>query len=147
MNFPPIFKTIFWHVFTTCILCKFRPQLSLHSIPGDHGLNELNSTLPKDVCTQVTWTAFLGFKKILKFDPHYGPTLSPAIMIWVYLYLPYLKMLPHKFRLFCSNGFWGKRFFKNFLYLLLCKNLTPSAARILCFVLLWCNVPFSVQTV
>lgn len=66
---------------------KFRPKLSLHSIPGDQDFNKSKSTLPKDATTQVT--AFMGFKKIYKdfflkrenSTPQYGPTLSPGIMI------------------------------------------------------------------
>lgn len=56
-----------------------------------------------------------------KFDLPLRPYPTTEIMILTNLNLYYLRMLSHKFRLFWPICFW-----KKYLLLFLCKNLSPN---------------------
>lgn len=67
---------------------------------------------------------------------------------WTNLYLPYLRMLPHKLQVFFfTNWFIRKRFFKIFLYIFLCKSSTPYWGRTLpSRIMIWTNsIPHKLQ--
>lgn len=130
-----MFKKIF-DVLRLVFYAKFRPKLSLHSIPVDQGFNQSKSTLPKDATTQVT--AVMGFKKIFKdfflkrenkFDTPIWPHPVPRDHGWN------VSTQVSAFQLFYSNSFWENRFLKTFFLYYYAKIWVPppssSAARIL----------------
>lgn len=61
----------------------------------------------------------ISYVKIL---PRCCPIISPGIIIWTKLNLTYMWMFPNKFQLFWSNRFMRRRFFKDFLHIIQCKN-------------------------
>lgn len=43
--------------------------------------------------------------------PHFGPNLTPGIMIWTNLNLHYMRMFPQKFQIFVADQFLKRRFY------------------------------------
>lgn len=101
----------------------------------DHDLIKLNFTLPEDAFISFNFSGHLVLEKMIFkefslsfplyfFLPCCGSTLTPGIMIWTKLTLPYLKMLSH------SYSFSGRLVFEKIskvfsLYIFICKMLTP----------------------
>lgn len=136
-----MFKKIF-DVLRLVFYAKFRPKLSLHSIPVDQGFNKSKSTLPKDATTQVT--AFMGFKKIFKdfflkreskFDTPIWPHPVPRDHGWN------VSTQVSAFQLLYSNSFWENRFLKTFFLYYYAKIWVPPPLPVLLefFVLCCCD--------
>lgn len=102
------------HSFNNFFLYLFPPHCT-----RDHDVNKIDLyTLLEDISTQVLvllakwFTMYITtickyfFSQFLsKISPHCGPILPPGIMVWTHLSLQYTNMFPHKFQLFCHNGF------------------------------------------
>lgn len=119
-------KTFYEEIFISfkysCVkspLLNFDPTLP----PGDHGLNEVKSTLPEiDVTSTFNFAGQMVFNKIFKDFLMIFQCSYPGITIWTNLILSHLEMLPHTFL-----HFWFSRrnFYKIFHLKALCGPSLP----------------------